>query len=385
MKLLNLQITDIRNIKHAKLADFAELNLFYGENGAGKTSILEAIHFLGLARSFRSVRIKPLIHHEARVCRVVADFEDRGKEYKVGIERPLRGGFTIKVNGQKASSAAELAQLIPLQLLNSESFTLLSGGPKERRKMIDWGVFHVEHAFMEHWGRSKQAIRQRNSLLRAGKASPDLSQQLQPWDKEIAHTSVLINRMRQNYVDRLVPVIRKTLLQLLEQKIDIAFAFRGGWGQRSSLDSVESVGPSLGAADYLEILQANLGRDQKSGLTHFGPHRADLDITVNGSSAVDILSRGQQKLVVSAIKLAQCRLFEEDTGRKSILLADDIPAEVDEKHQVRLLELFAEQGLQCFLTAISKDMLANAGTAGSGLGTDARLFHVKQGEVVALP
>lgn len=364
MRLLALEVSGVRNIKHIQLDPLAQTNLFYGDNGAGKTSILEAIYFIGMARSFRSPRIKPFINYESDLCRVVARVLDSNqKEHRVGIERAKRGGFTIRYDGQTLQSAAQLARILPLQLLNADTYKLLDGGPKERRQLIDWGVFHVEHSFMPLWQRAKKAIKQRNTLLRSKQSVVELKRQLAPWNIEIARASAEINSLRKRYIERFAPVFENYIGNLLELDAELVLGFDEGWGQAISNGT---------EAELLQALEQGFDRDIKSGLTHIGPHRADLSITIDKMRASDLLSRGQQKLVVSALKLAQCRLFAEELGRPSLLLADDIPSEVDNLHQEKLFRLLQAQGMQLFLTSIAKE-------APIDLSRDTAMFHVKHG------
>ena len=145
------------------------INILHGDNGSGKTSLLEAIHLLGMARSFRSTRLNPVISHEQGSCTVFGQVE-LGEEQSsaLGISRDRSGEIRIRINGQSVRSAAELAETLPLQLINPDSFRLLEGAPKLRRQFLDWGVFHVEPRFLQAWQRLQQALRQRNSWLRHG-------------------------------------------------------------------------------------------------------------------------------------------------------------------------------------------------------------------------
>ena len=395
MKLLKLEIKDIRNIRTGHLDGLMDANLIFGENGAGKTSILEAIFFLGMARSFRSSKIKPFINNSSSSCRVYAEFVDElGQPHRAGIERGLRGGFAIKVDGAQVSAASELARIFPVQLINVQSFALLEGSARERRKLLDWGVFHVEPGFLSAWRRVRRALTQRNGLLKEAKRrrliAPGanyeaLVEQIRPWDLEIAKSSVFIGRSRELYFERFARSFELRFAELSQGNCpDVKMALLSGWPDQavnvSELAADVESGEQSAINAYLEALSGNLPIDIKRGTTSVGPHRADVSISVDGAKASDILSRGQQKLVVIALKLAQCSLFIEDTGRKPVLLADDLPAEVDRKHQKILLTSLSKFGMQCFFTALEGDLL--------GLSewprTDRRVFHVEQGSIQAL-
>ena len=169
MSLSRVTVTGVRNLHPVTFSPSPRINILYGANGSGKTSVLEAVHLLGLARSFRSVRLNPVIQHELQSCTVFGQVElAEGGHSALGISRDRQGEFQIRIDGQNARSAAQLAEILPLQLINPDSFRLLEGAPKIRRQFLDWGVFHVEPRFMSTWQRLQKALRQRNSWLRHG-------------------------------------------------------------------------------------------------------------------------------------------------------------------------------------------------------------------------
>ena len=152
MSLRRIMVTAVRNLHPVTLSPSPRINILYGANGSGKTSVLEAVHLLGLARSFRSTRLNPVIQYEQPACTVFGEVElTSGGTSNLGVSRERQGEFTIRIDGQNAKSAAQLAELLPLQLINPDSFRLLEGAPKIRRQFLDWGVFHVEPRFLPAW------------------------------------------------------------------------------------------------------------------------------------------------------------------------------------------------------------------------------------------
>ena len=153
MTIDRLDIQSIRNISSARLEQLGQVNIFHGANGSGKTSVLEAVHMLCLGRSFRSRQMRSVIQDAADEATVFAAVRDEksARLKKVGVSRSRTQAAQIRIDGEQIRSLASLAELLPVQLLNADSFDLIEGGPALRRQFLDWGVFHVEHCFLQHW------------------------------------------------------------------------------------------------------------------------------------------------------------------------------------------------------------------------------------------
>ena len=374
MKLDRLDVYNLRNINNLSLSELGDINLFYGANGAGKTTLLEAIHLLALGRSFRSAQSRRVIRYDADFCAAVGVVSDQAGSRKLGIQRKRSGGFTIRIDGETAKSASSLAKILPIQLLNSESFSLLEQGPKKRRQLLDWGVFHVEHSFHGAWARAQRAIKQRNSLLKQRLPANKLQTQIDPWDRELANAGHSLLAMRESYFKSLSPILSEMIKRLTGIKEVIDIRLISGWRLGGDGSEEELVDRS---ALYAAI-KANAGREQQRGMTIYGPHRADIALTINGIDVGHVLSRGQQKMVVCALKLAQSTLFSEKTGRSSILLADDLPAELDIDHQEKLYSALDELDCQSFLTSVNPATISDSGWTRKG---PIKKFHVKHGEI----
>ena len=183
MSIRRLRISQLRNIRQAEL-ELGRVNLLSGPNGSGKTSVLEAVFVLGSGRSFRAARLDPVIHHDASQFTVFASLQGEGNDgapIAIGVSRSRDGNFAGRIQGQAIRNSAELARRLPLQLINSDTFDLLVGGPKVRRQFLDWGVFHVEHGFHRTWLDVHRCLRQRNARVHAqaqaiGETAPAVSQ-----------------------------------------------------------------------------------------------------------------------------------------------------------------------------------------------------------------
>lgn len=362
MTLTRLFIQNLRNIEGVDITPSAQVNLIFGENGSGKTSLLEAINLLAVGRSFRSHKHKPLIRHLQSSFTVFGRVKsDDNSDVPIGVSRNLDGEASFKVNGKLVSSAADLATYLPVQVINSDTFLLLDGSPKVRRQFIDWLVFHVEHAFYPTWKALQRCLKHRNSLLRHDRMD---ALELAPWDREL----VLLTEKIHDFRDASFRQFEKVFDELCTEFIKlegIRLGYYRGWDKERS---------------YADVLVAGFERDQRIGYTQYGSHRADLRITVNGQDAAEILSRGQQKLLVCALKIAQGYVFAQATGRRSIYLIDDLPAELDEKHRMLIVKWMVAMGTQVFITGVEKDVLVSGWVGQPSLAP--KLFHVEQGKVI---
>ncbi|MHB1370319.1 DNA replication/repair protein RecF [Pseudomonas sp.] len=359
MSLTRLSVTGVRNLQPVALAPSPRINILHGDNGSGKTSLLEAIHLLGLARSFRSSRLSPVIAYEHPSCTVFGEAQlASGQLCTLGVARERGGDLRIRINGQNARSMSELADTLPLQLINPDSFRLLEGAPKLRRQFLDWGVFHVEHRFLGAWQRVQQALRQRNSWLRHGTLDT-VSQAA--WTRELVLASDEIDSYRRTYIQIFKPVFERTLAALLQLE-ELQLSYYRGWDKERSLE---------------EVLDAAVDRDRALGHTQAGPQRADLRLRIGGHNAADVLSRGQQKLVVCALKIAQGHLVSETKRGQCIYLVDDLPSELDDQHRQALCGLLEQLDCQVFITCVDSTVLQ----AGWNAETPVSMFHVEHGRI----
>lgn len=358
MSLLRLNVTALRNLHAVVITPSPRINILYGDNGSGKTSLLEAIHLLGLARSFRSTRLQPVIQHGEEALTLFGELRVASGRHNLGVSRSRQGEFQIRIDGQSLRSTAQLAQTLPLQLINPDSFRLLEGSPRVRRQFLDWGVFHVEPRFLAAWQRLQRALRQRNSWLRRGTLDPAAEF---AWSRELTQASDEIDAYRRSYILALKPLFEATLARLLELP-DLALSYYRGWDRDRELG---------------EVLQASLLRDQQLGHTQAGPQRADLRLRVGSFNAVDVLSRGQQKLVVCALKIAQGYLVNQSRSGECVYLVDDLPSELDEQHRRALCGLLEDLNCQVFITCVDEMTLRECWQT----DTPVTMFHVEHGRI----
>ncbi len=361
-RLARLYIQGLRNITEADFPPSPHFNLLFGENGSGKTSVLEAVYMLGTSRSFRGHLQRPLIQEGQPLCSVFGELETG---LTLGVQRGRQGIKSLKVGGTQAGSAAELSQVLPLLLINGDTFAVLEGSPSERRRFIDWGVFHVKHEFLHHWRSARQALKQRNQLLRDDAGPAELA----PWTQAFAVNGEAMNRLRMEYLQQYEEHLQQFLPNLMGETLAERFTleYLPGWDPEQPLQ---------------EQLQRALPRDRQAGHTTVGPHRAELRLRSGGQDVAEVLSRGQMKLLICALRLAQASLLQLLTGIRCVLLIDDLPAELDSTNRARVCAQLQKLGLQTFLTCIEPETLLPAlAGANEEMDQGLRLFHVKRGKI----
>ena len=365
MPIKRLSITNLRNIQHIDFEPHPSLNLFYGANGAGKTSILEAINLASLGRSFRHRGAKPLLRDHCTDLTVFAQVGDRRQpDHRLGISKDSRGNTDIHIDGAPVYTAARLAELLPILNLNAQSFELINGPPKPRRQLLDWLTFHVEPLFLPAWKQLQNCVKQRNSLLRRGKIRPA---ELESWDSQLTDLAEKIHSFRQSafglYTDAL-----SSLGDLVPDAGLIALKYKKGWPLDTS---------------FADALAQHRSSDAQRGFTQVGPHRADLAITVDRHNAAETLSRGQSKVVIAGLMVALAKAYSRQSGRTCSLLVDDLPSELDEVHRQRVGQWLGDLGAQLFVTAVESGPLVGMWAQGlvAHTHTHSRLFHVKHGGI----
>ena len=361
MRLLKLNADGLRNLSLVQLTLNQHFNLFCGSNGSGKTSLLEAVYLLGRGRSFRTAHLPSVINHTQQSCTVAGVIEaDNGRQVRMGVSRDVGGQFNFRVDGKNVKTASSLAQELPLLLFNSETLALLNGGPSLRRSYMDWLVFHVEQGVQSLWRRYQRILKQRNNLLRHGKIDNQL---IAAWDAELTALAVEITGKRKRAAERLFALIPK-VLEHFDRSPKLAFSFSQGWDEK---------------ADLADVLRDGLAADLKRKATRYGPHSADIKIKViEGSPAGEVLSRGQQKILVTAMQIAGGLLLTELANRQSVYLLDDLPAELDQEHRLKVVQLLRQMGAQVLITGVDSAELLQE----SVLETDGyTLFHMEQGKV----
>ena len=506
MTFETLTASNVRNLENISLNFSPDINLFYGSNGAGKTSLLESLHLLSLGRSFRSYQANKVITSGQSALIVSALWQGM----RIGIERRTNGEGTLRVNQETRTKISDLTKQIPLMLFYSQSFQLVEGAPELRRQFMDWPLFHVKPNFHSLWQRFQKSLKQRNTYLRSESIDDQL---LDLWDIQLTEPSLILDKQRKEILQELNNETLKYLDYLLP-KVKVELSYRKGWPEnkieklsstkyqseettgsnhnltakmesrdiRDESDEAEQVkaiisesaknenssissgittntftvenknqsiylseeksannspqevlsktNNSLSNSTHRSIsdepitsttnnfsledklaekeIQLHLGTlkqarqgDIKAGYTRNGPHRGDLKIKCHQGLAKDVLSRGQTKLLVIAMKLAQISLVRKQRQGKIVVLIDDLPSELDAIHRRKVCQLLSTLDVQLFITGMDREQLLgdwqflNDSKAEMDLDKnltevlgkiqqrEIKTFHVKQGDIKA--
>ena len=353
MRLTSLDVSAVRNLSSVSIEPGPGVNLFYGENGAGKTSLLESIAILSTGRSFRAGKIATVISTDLEHLIVGATVEDavQNNRSRIGIQR-AKNETNARIDGENVKRLSMLASAIPCVVISTSNHELVEGGPSIRRSFLDWLLFHVEPQFLGFAHRYRNALQQRNAALRKN-ASNDM---VGLWHSELAESGKHISDGRQRILSEFVGILNENSHEW-QEALEPSFGYRAGWPEDLSL---------------LDAL-ARLDNCRRRGITTVGPHRADLTIKAGGQEARYVYSRGQQKLLAIQMRLAQVDMFTRFHGQPPIVLFDDLPSELDEHARRYVFRYLEERQAQVFLTSVDN--------VSYEIQSECRLFHVKQGRI----
>lgn len=352
MQITSLGAGNVRNLTDLHMECGPGINIIYGQNAAGKTAILESIHLLARAGSFRTPRITEVIQHGKPQLTVTAHLEDEAKQQiYTGLEKGWRK-TNIKFNGNKVARLSEQAQNIPIITLSAEGQQLLTGTPRERRHWLDWSLFHVEPAYMQHWQDYHHALRQRNALLMRQARGAEMV----PWEEQMAAAGIKLAAARKSY-----------LKQILSELREVA---EGEFGEIGIEAGQGGTSPEAIRQDLEQQRKADL----LAGHTRKGPHRESIQFILDGRDAGRTLSRGEGKRLIVFLYIAQAVIYQARKAQRAIMLMDDLAAELDEAARLKILAALERRDQQTFITTTQPEYFHS-----ENMGW--RRFHVERGRI----
>jgi DNA replication and repair protein RecF len=326
-------------------------NLIYGPNASGKTSVLEALAYLGRGKSFRGAPTPNLVRHGEEAFVLFGRVGDGERHSNVGVRNSV-AGLEVRIDGESGGGAAALAAALPLQVIDPDVHDLVAGAPDGRRRYLDWIAFHVEHGYLNRWRRFRRALKQRNAALRAGANEAVLS----GWNTEFCEHAAAIDAGRRQALEIALEALEESGADLLGS--EVRFEYRPGWAEGRELR---------------DVLEADVDKDRQQGSTLHGPHRADLKLSYDARQARKLVSRGQQKLLACAMILAAAETAQAALEAPLLLLLDDPAAELDAESLARLMGRVAALGCQVIATSLDPDLEI--------FPEAAAVFHVEHGDL----
>lgn len=357
MFLQCLRLMGVRNLHDGKINPNRRLNIITGINGSGKTSLLEAIYILSMGRSFRCSDLQPVITHQKKSFICSAEVRRSDQSLSLGIEKKINHPLRLQVGGKDGFNLSQYIGNLVTQLITPDSFNLLTDGPDIRRKFIDLGVFHVKHAFIKHGIRYKKLLKQRNAALK--QQASDMV--IRAVDEGLIEAGEAITSTRKAYLEGFMPIFNDVLTKFLPEA-NVYGHYMQGWPENF--------------VNFGDALRASLSQDRRYRMTMVGPHRADLKFSISGYPAQQVLSRGQQKLFVSALIMSQSMYLSREKQTNSVFLIDDLSSELDKNNVSLLLNWLIDLGNQIFITSVDEliwqDLCKNV---------PYEVFHVEHGAI----
>lgn len=371
LRLRRLAVRSFRNVAHAEIEPAARLNVLAGDNGQGKTSVLEAIYFVATSRSFRTHRSAELVRHGDAVASVSAHLleepDDLAPLSRAQAAAIQRGAVEVRLDGNKPPSLAHYATRSPVVVFHPDELALSTGAAAHRRTLLDRVALFVDPAAVHHRSCYLRALRARTELLRARRRAPHADGDLDAFEELCARHGAALTRCRRAAALALAP--------------EILGAFRRIAAPELTLDVRYEPGGCDDEATARQELARMRERDAGRPTSAFGPHRDDLALVLDGHAARLVASQGQHRALALAMKLAELAAVAAARGLRPILLLDDVSSELDAHRTAALFELLAEASGQIFLTTTRPDLVASPALA----GPDRQDYRLEAGRVVAVP
>ncbi len=363
MYINKLAIHQLRCIDKIEVAPHPSCNIIVGENGSGKTSILEAIYMLGFGRTFRKSKTAELIQFDKNDLTVFASTEYQMQDSATfGIRKFKNGSSEIKVKGKKAKRLSELSSEFPIISFTSDTLDLIDSGPAGRRKFIDWLVFHVKHDtdVSDIYRQFDKVLEQRNEALKQA----DIKM-IQAWTPKFIELNLQIQSMRNEVIEQLQHFLNTAYQQVESSKVNSSpkLSYKLGWNKE---------------LDLADLLQTNQAFEIKRRSCNYGIHRDDIIFQLDEIPVKNILSRGETKRFVLSLLLAAEQLLITKSQKQCIWLLDDIAAELDYQSIVNAFSVGKSQNNQMFFTCIEKDLAIIQ----QAINFEHAVFHVKHGQLL---
>ena len=328
-----IKIENFRNIKGAIVVFDEGINLVVGNNAQGKTNLLEAVYFAAIGKSFRSVSSSDLIAFGHPKSEVMVIYTDSIRMQVLAIQVSSDRQKIVEQNGLRIRSTSDLVGRMRVVLFIPEHLSLVKEGPAERRSWIDSAMCQIYPGYLTALSRFNKALKNRNRLLKDFESDKkSFYETIDFWSDQVAREATVLTEYRNKYVERASELVGQFFTDMTggKEKVELVYA------PSCKLNS-EDIENSKVFSEYNRLLSSNYDRETTVGNTLWGSHKDDIEILINGKSAREFASQGQQRSIALAMKLAEGEICKDNTGDSPIFLFDDVLSELDLKRRTYLL------------------------------------------------
>jgi DNA replication and repair protein RecF len=354
----HLELTNFRNYAATTIDLTSGVTAVVGNNGQGKTNLVEALGYLATLKSFRGVPTEALIRTgcESAVLRATVVHAD-GREVLIETELVRTGRNRSLVNKQRLARSRDLLGVVRTTVFSPEDLELVKAAPSVRRDFVDDALVALQPKLDVLCSEIEKVLRQRNSLLKqaGGRLSPDIASTLDVWDAKLAELGSELGDERSRLIAQISPRVSKAYEELAEKDTPIGLVYEPEWRR-------------IGLANELQTCRLD---DIRRGTSTVGPHRDDIDLLINGLPARTHASQGEQRTLALAMRLAVHRMVTEEFGSPPVLILDDVLSELDPGRAAALLRHFPE----------GQVLITTAGYLPEAAHPD-RIVRIQQGAVV---
>lgn len=337
MKLVSIELQNFRNYKSIHVDFDRNVTIFYGDNAQGKTNILESVYVASTAKSHKAAMDRDLIRFGEEESHIKMILDDDGKKDRVDIHIKKKGNKGIALNGIPLRRASELFGIINVVIFSPEDLQMIKNGPAERRRFIDMEECQINKMYLYDLIGYNKILGQRNKVLKEIEFRPDYEQLLDVMDIQLSDFGKKIIEERKRFISHLNDVIKDIHHQISGEKEELIIEYE----------------PSAESDSFYETLEREREKDKKQKTTLKGPHRDDIKFIINGIDIRSFGSQGQQRTAALSLKLAEIKIMEETTGKKPLLLLDDVLSELDSGRQNLLLKNIS--GIQTLISCTGLD------------------------------
>lgn len=371
MLLEALRLRHFRNLTAVDLNPHPRFNILHGENGQGKTNLLEAVYLLSAVKSFRPQTNRDLIEWGREQALLEARVDRGGAERVVKVEITGRGK-KVFLNGSQVRQLASFFGTVNVVIFGPEDIAILKGSPSQRRRFVDRAIFNALPAYATEHQHFEDILQHRNALLKDDSLDRAL---LAVYDEQLVQYGAQVIWRRLTFLKHFQPVLRRVFKQIFRQDFEARLDYHFKWASPAV-----DVDELTGVHDVESMLQRGLSdtrADERArGYTLIGPHRDDLAATLDGRDVKTFASQGQHRAFVLAMKIAEITYLEDRYLFAPILLLDDVSSELDRQRNRYLFDfLRGRDSGQVFITTTHRDYIL--------LDDDVRSFHVKHGKIQA--